>query len=434
MDYDVAIIGGGLTGVGALYVLSKYTNIDDIALVEKEEELARGSSHKDTNSQTLHFGYEQTHYTREKVEKTSEAAGMVARYAEENAEDSFEKRPMMVIGVGEYEVEQMKEWYEEIEDVFPYLRMIGKEEIAEFEPKVVEGRDPDTDMIALISEEEYIMDYSRLAESFAEESEGTGKADISTGEKVEDIEEEGEGYEISTSERHFTASFVLVAAGSYSLVFAKDMGYGKDLGLLPVAGNYYSGRDLVNGKVYTFQIPGLPFAAVHGDADIHDAGETRFGPVAKVLPWLEKGNLKSMGGFLKTSAFSIDGILSLINILSDKTILKFVLKSLSYDIPFLGKWFFKKFDAEKIIPNVKYGDLRYRSDLGGIRPQVVDTEEKKLALGEAKIEENGILFDITPSPGATACLKNAEKNAKKIVSFLDDARFYYSKFNKDLKE
>ena len=55
-EFDVVIVGGGIVGSALLYVLSNYTNIKKIALVEKESTIAKMNSNSLSNSQTLHFG------------------------------------------------------------------------------------------------------------------------------------------------------------------------------------------------------------------------------------------------------------------------------------------------------------------------------------------------------------------------------------------
>mgnify|MGYP006278037495 FL=1 len=40
-------------------------------------------------------------------------------------------------------------------------------------------------------------------------------------------------------------------------------------------------------------------------------------------------------------------------------------------------------------------------------------------MGEAKIHGHGIIFNITPSPGASTCLKNAMRDTRTLVDFLD---------------
>ena len=38
--YDLVIVGGGISGASLVYTTSKFTDIESIALVEKEEEIA----------------------------------------------------------------------------------------------------------------------------------------------------------------------------------------------------------------------------------------------------------------------------------------------------------------------------------------------------------------------------------------------------------
>ncbi|MBD0344355.1 MAG: FAD-dependent oxidoreductase, partial [Coleofasciculus sp. Co-bin14] len=78
--YEVAVIGGGISGTALLYSLSHYTNISRLVLIEKNPEVALGNSHKTSNSQTLHFGDIETNYTLEKAQKVKRAATLVKNY------------------------------------------------------------------------------------------------------------------------------------------------------------------------------------------------------------------------------------------------------------------------------------------------------------------------------------------------------------------
>jgi len=87
------------------------------------------------------------------------------------------KRSKMVLCVGDEEAAELEERYHEngFGDLFPKLREIGREEIAELESKVVEGRDPDTELKALQTPDGYVVDYGAVAKSFvdaAREEEG----------------------------------------------------------------------------------------------------------------------------------------------------------------------------------------------------------------------------------------------------------------------
>ena len=166
------------------------------------------------------------------------------------------------------------------------------------------------------------------------------------------------------------------------------------------------------------QIKKLPFAAVHGDPAVDNPNETRFGPTMKVLPVLERRNPKTVVEFLRLFEFRFDAVTSLIKILADKTIFLYILKNLLYDLPFIGKRMFVKREVKKIVPSMKARDVRFGRGLGGIRPQIVDVKKKAMVMGEGKIVGDNIIFDLTPSPGASVCLKNAEVDAKKLIEFL----------------
>ncbi|ECK1948210.1 malate:quinone oxidoreductase, partial [Campylobacter lari] len=84
-------------------------------------------------------------------------------------------------------------------------------------------------------------------------------------------------------------------------------------------------------------------------------------------------------------------------------------------------------DARKIVPSLKTDDIYYAKNFGGVRPQVLDKKAGELMLGEASITEiPGIIFNMTPSPGATSCLGNGYRDAKLICQYLG------ANFNEDL--
>jgi len=145
--YDLVIVGGGISGASLLYTTAKFTDIESIALIEKESEMAAINSHHTNNSQTLHFGDIETNYTLEKAKEVKEGAELLAGYLEQYDDDRemHAKRSKMVLGVGEEEVDELEQRYDEegFGDLFPKLRPIEREEIGEIEPNVVEERDPD---------------------------------------------------------------------------------------------------------------------------------------------------------------------------------------------------------------------------------------------------------------------------------------------------
>ncbi|MEM6614396.1 MAG: hypothetical protein AAF652_19545 [Cyanobacteria bacterium P01_C01_bin.72] len=113
-------------------------------------------------------------------------------------------------------------------------------------------------------------------------------------------------------------------------------------------------------------------------------------------------------------------------------IFKYIALNFVYDFPLIGKRLFIK-EAKKIIPSIKLQDLTYARGYGGVRPQIVNLKTQALEMGEAKIKGDRIIFNITPSPGASTCLQNALEDTTQIIDFLGDGyQFQRQQFLDDL--
>jgi malate dehydrogenase (quinone) len=419
--YEVAIIGAGVCGTALLYTLSNYTNISQIALIEKNERVALVNSHKNSNSQTLHFGDIETNYTLAKATKVNQAASLVKNYLlqADPEQTIYSKYHKMVLAVGKEQGEELRKRYQEFKQLFPELRLIDREEIETVEPKVLPGRESEEEIIALYTPEGYTIDFQKLSQSFLDNSliNNYKNIDIFWKTKVKKISQQEGIYCIETGQKKIAAKTVAIAAGAHSLLLAKSLGYGQNLALLSVAGSFYFAPKMLQGKVYTVQLKKLPFAAIHGDPEVDNQSQTRFGPTAKVLPMLERHNYASVWEYLQTAGLSLAAIKSFWKILSDPVIFKYIIRNFIYDLPVVGKRLFIK-EVRKIIPTIKLKDLRFAQGYGGIRPQIVNLKTQSLEMGEAKIKGDRIIFNITPSPGASTCLQNAEDDTETIISFL----------------
>jgi len=434
--YNVVIVGGGISGTALLYTLAKYTDVKDIALFEKYDDIATLNSSAKGNSQTLHCGDIETNYTLEKAKITNQTASMVENYGLLYGYENkcMFKIPKMALGVGTEEVAFIKKRYEEFKEEFPYMEYWDKEKLAEIEPALLKGRDENEDIAAMGTQSRWsAIDYGALSKTFVQNAKDENpNCDIHLSKEVEKIEKIGDKFELTVEGKHFYADYVVVNAGAHSLLLAHKMGHGLDYSCLPVGGSfYYSKVDSLTSKVYTIQNPKLPFAAIHGDPDIANNNVVRFGPTAIVLPKLERYHHAHFIDFLETMSPSAEVLEVFYDLLNDADIRDYALKNILYEVPGIRKKLFIK-EVQKITPFMQENDIEFAEGVGGLRPQVINKKTKSLFLGEAKIETGeGIVFNMTPSPGATSCLGNAYTDAQLIAKYLG-ITFNAKMFNKEL--
>jgi malate dehydrogenase (quinone) len=438
--YNVIVVGGGVSGAALFYELGRYTDAKKICLLEKYESLASLNSSGSANSQTLHCGDIETNYTLEKAEKVKKTADMVEQYClqygyEDKVIFSHQK---IALGVGYEEVAYIKNRYKEFKSLYPYLEFYTKEQLAEIEPAVIfdkDGKERPEDIVGMGAKGEYTtVDFKALSDTFIDNTIKIEDkvTDIFFNNEVKHIQKIGSTYHVETTMSHFTADFVVVDAGAHSLYLAHRMGHGLDYGCLPMAGSFYMGnRKILNGKVYMVQNPKLPFAALHGDPDILVNGFTRFGPTALMLPKLERFKPGTYWDFIKTLRFDHNVFKIFFDLMKDSEIRSYVFKNFMFEVPLINKKLFLQ-DARKIVPSLGEDDISYAKGFGGVRPQILDKKNQKLMLGEASINTGeGIIFNMTPSPGATSCLGNAQRDVEIICEHLN-LTFNEEQFNKEL--
>lgn len=418
-DYDIVIVGAGVTGTADAYALSRYGSVKRIAVIEKCGSVAQVNSHPLNNAQTSHDGSTETNYDRKHALEVKHAATMLRHYVvQRNAPGLFNKTTRMVLGVGDAEVGILSKRYSDFRSDYPDLDYIGPDRLRVIEPKIMEGRDPNESVSALVTNEGYAVNYQRLAECLIEDAQASNpELALHFDTRIASVRRDGDAFILETSQGTFRAKGVIFAAGAYSLHFAHMLGIAKDLTILPVAGSFYSAGHLLNGKVYRVQIEGMPFAAIHGDPDVLDADDTRFGPTTKPIPFMERFHPETFWDFSRMGWMSPHGIWSALKILANRQLLGYVAKNWLYDLPWVGSWLFLK-EARKIVPTMKYSDLKLRKGAGGVRPQIVNMRTHELEMGDKTIVEPGLIFNTTPSPGASVCLANAERDAPRILKML----------------
>lgn len=416
---ELAIIGGGISGAALAYVLTRYSGVTSIALLEKENRPAAINSAASQNSQTLHYGDIETNYTLEKAAGVKHAADMLLRCVNrEGAQGILHRMPKMVLGVGEAECALLRERHARFQSLYPYLKLLDKAGVASAEPEVGNGR---REQLAAMAAPDSVcaVHFGRLARLFLQRAQAqNGGLSVRLSCRVLDIRRKGGIYVLHTSRGEVHAGYVAVCAGAHSLGFAQRLGLGQQYSILPVAGSFFRAPSRVRGKVYTVQSEALPFAAIHADPDIEHPGWMRLGPTALVVPFLERRHWASIPEFLRSLRLDAGMLGTFAGILGVAEIRRYMVRNLGYEIPLLRGVLFAR-EARKILPGIRAADMRYARGIGGLRPQVIDRQARRLSFGLATIRsEEGLLFNITPSPGATSCLATAVEDARRISGFL----------------
>ncbi|KAA6186656.1 FAD-dependent oxidoreductase [Thiohalocapsa marina] len=445
--YDCIIVGGGVSGTALLYELGRYTDLKRLLLVEKYDRPAQVNSHAHNNSQTIHCGDIETNYSLDKALAVKRTASMVVNYATKlparERDRIIQRMPKMVLGVGQRECDYLRQRYQVFKDAYPRMQLLTRKEIADLEPNValVDGSWRKDEIVATGTPNDYCaVDFQALSESFSDQCVRMDRDKQRFGDKhinqlfgveVTQIRKDGALYLLDTSRGPMQARSVVVCAGGHSLLMAQQMGFGLEYSCLPVAGSFYFAPEALNGKVYTVQNPNLPFAAVHGDHDIKERGKTRFGPTALMLPMLERYNRATIRDFFRVLRMDRNVAATLWNLLKVSDIRNYILRNALYEVPGLNRRLFVK-EIRKIVPDINANDIEYAHGFGGVRPQLIDRRTRELKLGEVKIiDGHGIVFNMTPSPGGTSCLGNAEQDMRLVAEHLG-ARVDWDAFERDL--
>lgn len=428
---DLVIIGGGVVGCAEYFRASISPHINSVVLLEKYAAVAQVNSNVLANAETLHRGIE-TNFSLEGALKMKRWSADLIAYLKERGKGIYVHLPSMIIGVTPEEKKALEDRYHMLKPHFPELELIGWEKIADIEPEVMKGRSlPErANMTALYHEEGTAVDYQQLAQSFmreaAREADARKKnfrAHFRT-KILAVIRHHDDMFRIVTDRDVFYARTVLVCAGPYSLRFAQQLGHeeAKRFAILPVAGSFYcTPRKVLNGKVYTYQFPHIPFAAPHGDRAVYNEYETRFGPTATILPFFERRHIASAVDFIRMGLLSPSKYMTaMMKILADSNFRAFEFRNFCYSLPIIGKYFFLKWAAQKIVPTLRYRDLIFGKGMGGIRPQLVDLEKQKVVMGLGKFVDDHIIFNVTPSPGASSCMGNAIEDIEMVEKWLSD--------------
>ncbi len=434
---DVLIVWGWIVW-STFHHLLWYTqwNIKSV-LVDRQPQVGMLNSEYTQNSQTLHEGDIESNYkTIEKIRTVHSAAAMYKSFLFKQWHDTehlYKQMWKMLLGKWKKEVDLVTKRYEWLtlqEKVFPSNQLLEPDEIQAIEPVLFDNhRNLIEPLTAYYNPNWLAIDFWKTCETLVDVTKKTrGElGEIVLGNWVKTITRANESGDLFDTELEdgmiIRSNGVVVSAGWYTPVLMKEMGYGDNIGILSIAGNYYRikfsnkhwSTPKINNKVYTVQKDGLPFAALHMDPEVDDPNIVRLGPTAFGIPYLEKKKWTSFFDYLGILNVKHD-LKSFISIMSNEVVRTYVIRNFKYLLPFYGKWLFLK-EARKIIPWLGYNDIERLEWRGGTRPQIIDRTTHALNFGEAKVFGKGenLIFNITPSPWASTAFGNAYNDVQSLL-------------------
>ena len=386
MEFDIAIIGGGIVGAATFYQLQKKNPTLKIALFEKENILAKHQTGH--NSGVLHSGlYYKPGSLKAKncIEGKQEMIAFAKEYG--IAHDICGK---VVVASNQQEIVRLEKIHQTgIENKIEGIERISSDQVKEIEPFVecLSGLwVPSTGIIDFTAATKKMIE---LALALQAESR------LFLAHEVISITRNEDETTINTNKGEFTSKFMVFCSGLQADRMAKKDGLNLKEKIVPFRGDYYElaaqAQHKVKNLIYPVPDPAFPFLGVHFTRMV--GGGVECGPNA-VFSFKREGYNKTDFSFKDT-----------FDALSYRGTWKLFLGNISYGINEYRRAFSKKMflkSLQQMIPSLTMDDIE--PGRAGVRAQLLsqngDTRD------DFRIEHQGNSIHVlnAPSPAATASL------------------------------
>ncbi|MDC0204780.1 L-2-hydroxyglutarate oxidase [Flavobacteriales bacterium] len=393
IQYDIAIVGGGIVGLATAYKLQLNFPHLDIIVFEKEAELAFHQTGR--NSGVLHSGlyYEPGSLRAENCVKGRK---QLVQFAEDN-NINFDVCGKIVVAVNKEEEKRLEELKHNGEqNGLVGLQVLDPLEFKKIEPNV-EG------VKALWVPETGIIDYKGVTKKLAEKVKSINKkSNVLTLCEVISYSKEL----IKTTKGEIKAKHIIFCGGLFSDRLAEKDKLDLDMQIVGFRGDFFKltkkAKAKVNHLIYPVPNPEFPFLGVHFTRMIN--GDIECGPNA-VFTFKREG-------YSKTS-FNIKDTLQALAFPGTRKLFinhwKFALNE--YKRAFSKPLFLK--ELQKMIPSLEKNDII--KGKSGVRAMALDRTGEIVDDFKIVKSKRNIHVLNAPSPAATACLAIGDqimKNAK----------------------
>ncbi len=271
---DFLIIGAGVIGINLARNLKKRYPDARIIVLEKETNLGEHASGR--NSGVLHAGF---YYTKDSLKAKFTKLGNEAltQYCLDK-KIPINRCGKLVVARDEKDLPGLYELLERGKINKIELELISDKEARELEPRVK------THEMALFSPTTSSVDPKVVLQHLYQDAVQEG-IEFHLGVKYLHYRDQ----QIGTNAGHYSAGFVINAAGLYADKIAKDFGFAEDFTILPFKGLYlYASNPAEVFKRHIYPVPDLknPFLGVH--FTISYDGRVKIGPTAIPALWREQ--------------------------------------------------------------------------------------------------------------------------------------------------
>lgn len=399
MKYDALIVGGGIVGLATALQLQKEKPGLKLAVLEKENELARHQT--GNNSGVIHSG---VYYKPGSLKARNCIRGyeLLLAFCRQH-HVPFELCGKVIVATEQHELPLLENLYQRgLQNGLNQIRRITPDEIKSYEPYVA-------GLAGIHVPYTGIVDYKRVAERYGELIRAQG-GEIFLGQKVTGLQESSNTLEVVTADRTFATRLLINCAGLYSDKIAALSFPQLNVRIVPFRGEYYKLRPekeyLVRTLIYPVPDPNFPFLGVHFTRMARSGVEA--GPNA-VLAFSREGytksniNLRELGETLAWPGFQ-------------KVAAKYWRTGLGEMYRSFSKAAFTK-ALQKLIPEIQESDLIEGG--AGVRAQACDREGG--LVDDFLILEGKNVINVcnAPSPAATSSLAIGETVSKLAVGRLN---------------
>ena len=394
--FDYVVVGGGIVGSATAYKLSLKFPDKRIGIIEKETELGKHQTGR--NSGVIHSGIYYKPGSR-KAENCRDGREQLVTFSKSHHIE-HEICGKIIVATNQSEITVLEAIFEKgLQNKTPGIQLIDAAEIEAREPFIKGLR-------GIWVPSAGIIDYVAVVKKFIDlVLKKHAENRLFLGEKVNSIQRISQKIIIKTDNQVISTDRLIICGGLFSDRLAKLDGIELDMKIVGFRGDYYEllehAKHKVKNLIYPVPDPKYPFLGVHYTPMI--GGEIECGPNA-VFTFKREG-------YHRTSFSLKDSI----EALTYKGTLRLFAKNWHKGIEEYRRAFSKKLfvkELQRMMPSITEEDVI--ATRSGVRAQAVGIQGQMI--DDFKIVRNkGITHVINaPSPAATACMAIADEIIKDL--------------------